>query len=57
MNYNDDLYWESKNFSNIPLSVFSDGNVSLELNNELSPVLIKSENLSGYLGIIMPLKL
>jgi len=39
------------------LSVFSDGNVSLELNNELSPVLIKSENLSGYLGIIMPLKL
>ena len=57
MNYNDDLHWESKNFSKIPLSVFSDGNVSLELNNELSPVLIKSENLSGYLGIIMPLKL
>ena len=39
------------------LSVFSDGNVSLELNNELSPVLVKSENLEGYLGIIMPLKL
>ncbi|MEC7183967.1 MAG: DNA polymerase III subunit beta [Bdellovibrionota bacterium] len=39
------------------LSVISEGNVSLELNNELSPVLIKSEKLSGYLGIIMPLKL
>ena len=27
MNYNDDLHWESKNFSNIPLSVFSDENI------------------------------
>ena len=27
MNYNDDLHWESKNFSKIPLSVFSDENI------------------------------
>ena len=39
------------------LSTFDDGEISLELNNELSPVLIKSQIRPNYLGIIMPLKL
>ena len=39
------------------LSSFNDGPVSLELNNELSPVLIKSETAPQLLNIIMPLKL
>ncbi len=39
------------------LSALDGGEVSLELNNELSPVIIKSQQLPHYLGIIMPLKL
>ncbi|MBT3583403.1 MAG: DNA polymerase III subunit beta [Halobacteriovoraceae bacterium] len=39
------------------LAAFDDGDITLELNNELSPVVIKSQNLPNYLGIIMPLKL
>jgi len=39
------------------LSVFETNEVTFEFNNELSPVVIKSESLSDYLGIIMPLKL
>lgn len=39
------------------LSVFGTGDIALELNNELSPVLIKSESMPNYLGLIMPLKL
>jgi len=39
------------------LNTLDDGEFSIELNNELSPVLIKSNNLPNYLGIIMPLKL
>lgn len=39
------------------LSTFDDGEICLELNNELSPVVIKSANQPNYLGIIMPLKL
>lgn len=39
------------------LQTLSEGEISLELNNELSPVIIKSQNIPNYLGIIMPLKL
>jgi DNA polymerase-3 subunit beta len=39
------------------LSVFNPGEITLEFNNELSPVVIKSEDLPSFLGIIMPLKL
>ena len=39
------------------LSIFEEGEISLEFNNELSPVIIKSDSLSNFLGIIMPLKL
>ena len=39
------------------LSILDDGDVEFELNNEISPVVIKSPELSEYLGIIMPLKL
>jgi len=38
------------------LSSFDEGDISIELNNELSPILIKSASLPNYLGIIMPLK-
>jgi DNA polymerase III sliding clamp (beta) subunit (PCNA family) len=31
--------------------------VSFEFNNELSPVVIKADDLPEFLGIIMPLKL
>ncbi len=39
------------------LSTLDEGEVSFELNNELSPVIVKSEKHPNYLGIIMPLKL
>ena len=39
------------------LSVFNQGEISLEINNELSPVILKSENDPNYLGLVMPLKL
>ncbi|OUR92946.1 DNA polymerase III subunit beta [Halobacteriovorax marinus] len=39
------------------LQSFDEGEISLELNNELSPIIIKSNSLPNYLGIIMPLKL
>ena len=39
------------------LSSFEPGEITLELNNELSPVIMKSSNSPNYLGIIMPLKL
>ena len=39
------------------LQTLNEGEISLELNNELSPVIIKSQNVPNYLGIIMPLKL
>lgn len=39
------------------LSAFDGGEITLELNNELSPVIVKSESLQNYIGIIMPLKL
>ena len=39
------------------LSVFNDSDVIMEFNNELSPVVVKSETLPEFLGIIMPLKL
>mgnify|MGYP001613701453 CR=1 FL=1 len=32
-------------------------NVHIELNNEISPVIVKTQTDSNYLGIIMPLKL
>lgn len=38
------------------LSVFDEGEISVELNNELSPVVIKSNTHPNYLGLIMPLK-
>jgi DNA polymerase-3 subunit beta len=39
------------------LSTFDSGDVTIEINNELSPVIIKSNNHPNYLGVIMPLKL
>ena len=38
-------------------SAISNFKSSVELNNELSPIIIKSQSLPNYLGIIMPLKL
>jgi DNA polymerase-3 subunit beta len=39
------------------LTTFDEGDVTLELNNELSPVIIKSVKEPNYFGLIMPLKL
>lgn len=39
------------------LSIFNTPDVIFEFNNELSPVIVKSEKLPKYLGIIMPLKI
>ena len=39
------------------LSTLDEGDVSFELNNELSPVIVKSDRHPNYLGIVMPLKL
>ncbi len=39
------------------LSSLEEGRINLELNNELSPIIIKSESAPNHLGIIMPLKL
>jgi DNA polymerase-3 subunit beta len=39
------------------LSVFNETDVNFEFNNELSPVVIKADDLPEFLGIIMPLKL
>ncbi|MBT7611491.1 MAG: DNA polymerase III subunit beta [Bacteriovoracaceae bacterium] len=39
------------------LSSLEEGEVLFEINNELSPVILKSESLPNYLGVIMPLKL
>jgi DNA polymerase III subunit beta len=39
------------------LSVLNESDVTFEFNNELSPVVIKADDLPEFLGIIMPLKL
>jgi DNA polymerase-3 subunit beta len=39
------------------LSVLNIGEVVFEFNNELTPVIVKSEDMPNYLGIVMPLKL
>ena len=39
------------------LSTVSEGDISFELNNELSPIVVKSTQTPNYLGVIMPLKL
>ena len=39
------------------LSVLNETDVTFEFNNELSPVVVKAEDLPEFLGIIMPLKL
>lgn len=39
------------------LSIFNDDEIRMELNNELSPVAIKSSRNQNYLCIVMPLKL
>jgi len=39
------------------LSIFEEGDISFELDNEHRPVVIKSQILPHYLGIVMPLKL
>ncbi len=39
------------------LSVLNETDVTFEFNNELSPVVIKADDLPEFLGIIMPLKL
>ncbi len=38
-------------------NTLDEGDVRIELNNELSPVVIKSETLPHYLGLVMPLKI
>ena len=39
------------------LNPLEEGKVSLEINNQFSPILFKSEKLPDYLGVVMPLKL
>ena len=39
------------------LSVLNETDITFEFNNELSPVVIKADDLPEFLGIIMPLKL
>jgi len=39
------------------LATFDTGEINIEINNEFSPVLIKSNNDPNYLGVIMPLKI
>ena len=39
------------------LTPLEEGNISLEINNQFSPILFKSENLPDYTGVVMPLKL
>jgi DNA polymerase-3 subunit beta len=39
------------------LSTFNEGEIIMELNNIILPVVVRSESLPGYLCIIMPLKL
>ena len=39
------------------LSSLEEGEIQFEINNELSPVILKSETIPNYLGVIMPLKL
>lgn len=39
------------------LSVFNSGDIDIEFNNELSPVVFKSHDFENYLGIVMPLKI
>ncbi len=39
------------------LSVLNDTDVTFEFNNELSPVVVKADDIPDFLGIIMPLKL
>jgi DNA polymerase-3 subunit beta len=39
------------------LSVLNETDISFEFNNELSPVVIRADDLPEFLGIIMPLKL
>ncbi|MBT3234745.1 MAG: DNA polymerase III subunit beta [Bdellovibrionales bacterium] len=39
------------------IQTFPDGDIDIELNNELSPIVIKSPNANNYLSIVMPLRL
>lgn len=39
------------------LSIFENGEIILELTNELAPVMVKSEEMPNFLGIIMPLRI
>lgn len=39
------------------LSVLTEGEIVFEFNNELSPVIVRTDDLPNFLGIIMPLKL
>jgi DNA polymerase-3 subunit beta len=39
------------------LSAFDNTEIIFELNNELSPVVVRSNDYPNFLGIIMPLKL
>jgi len=39
------------------LSVFNEGIIEFKFNNELSPVIVESQNTQNFLGIVMPLKL
>ena len=39
------------------LSIIGEGDISLELNNEISPIVIKAAQGPNYLGVIMPIKL
>ncbi|MCO4794545.1 MAG: DNA polymerase III subunit beta [Bacteriovoracaceae bacterium] len=39
------------------LAIFEEGDIEFEINNELTPIILKSDKVPNYLGIIMPLKL
>lgn len=39
------------------LATFDEGEIEFEINNELTPIILKSDKIPNYLGIIMPLKL
>lgn len=39
------------------LSIIADNEIVMEINNELTPVIIRTDSMQNYLGMVMPLKL
>lgn len=39
------------------LATFDDGQICVELNNQLTPIILKSDNAPDYLSLVMPLRL